>query len=286
MTTKINISKSNNNFKIKNQPKVPVASYICNISSISKKLRKFHIKINDIEHNINSKDGIINTGIININNLGYIYNVDEDNDKSIVNKEYVDTHGGGIDPTKPLHLEGQPSLTTTGHVIIGYNKLDESQNKIIIDSSNGNIDTKGIITSNSIILQNGTIETVNDTDNSLINRKYYYDHMSGLNPYETLYLYDDPSLITTGNIIIKNNNENIIILNSSGDIITKNINIETGILTSQPISDNNITNKEYVDNKISNDCILKNETNEQTITCPLNLENNAKITKLLIPVNN
>ena len=265
-------------------------------SNLISKLRKFKIhydnKINTIEHNINSPDGIINTGTINVNQGGYIYNVDEDNNYAIVNKEYVDTHGGGIDKTKPLHLQGIPSLTTTGNIIAGYNSLDETQNKLIIEATNGNVITQGKITANSIEILNGTIENVNETDNSIINRKYYYDNMQGVDPSTTLHLQGTPSLTTTGDVIIGYDsaeplNNKISIEGNTGNISTtgninaNNLQIVNGYITTEPSENTSIVNKEYVDTQ----CLLTNNENEQNITGPINLENDVKIYKLLMPIN-
>lgn len=298
MTTKIIIHKSDNNlnnFKIKQKSYVPVVSYVKTSSNLISRLHKYKIytyeKIKQIEHNINSEDGVITTGTINIHNPSYIYNIDEDNDKSIVNKEYVDTHGGGIDKTKPLHLQGIPSLTTTGNIIAGYNSLDESQNKLVVDASTGNVNTKGNITANSISAQLGTIESVEEEDNAIINRKYYYDNMTGVNPDVPLHLNGTPSLTTTGNVIIGYDkytpeNNKITVEGDSGNIITvgnitaNNIEINNGTISSPPLTNTSIVNKEYVDNT----CILKDTENEQVIEGPLDLQNSLKISTLLIPI--
>lgn len=295
MTSKLIISSTNNKFNILKMKKeyTPINSFIHTSSNSIARLKKYKILLTNINNNINSKNGTIETGKIILNEPSYIYNIDEDNDKSIVNKEYVDTHGGGIDKTKPLHLKGTPSLTTTGNIIAGYNEEDETQNKLIINSSNGNVLTQGTIISNSLEIQTGTIETVNNTDNSIINKKYYYDNMTGFDPSKTLNLKGEPSLTTTGNIIISNNlssseNNKIIIESNTGNITTlgyitaNNLQIENGNIINQPLTENNIVNKKYVDEN----CILLNDTTEQNISTPLNLQNNVKLNKLYIPINN
>ena len=86
---------------------------------------------------------------------------------------------------------------------------------------------------------------------------------------------------TNSNIYIKDNSTNIISLNNNGKIKAETIELNTGTIEHNPINDTDIVNKKY----ISNNLVSKNDTNEQQINGPLNLQNQVKFTALLIPIN-
>ena len=62
------------------------------------------------------------------------------------------------------------------------------------------------------------------------------------------------------------------------------LTINNGTIESDPSEEKDIVNKKYVDNKIDEDTLLKNKTEEQIVNGPVNFNNTTKIAILSLPV--
>ena len=235
-----------------------------NVISHNAHLLKIKKKISKINKNINSDEGVIKTGEINVKS-GTIDDIESTADpNSIVNKKYVDEHSGGFDPSQQMNLTNEISLTTKGTIKVGVD--DEHTNPKTILNSDGTVNTI------RIELNNGIVSEVKneDGDYAIVNKKYVDEHSGQVDPSQTLELTNEKSMTTTGNVLIgydKINDTQKIKLSKDGDI-----NVIKGFVSTMDDNNLSIVNKVYVDTNINdiNDDIYDINTTLNTHTEDIN----------------
>ena len=201
------------------------------------------IKIDDVNADsenpkiVLNSNGIITTDTINILN-GYVDDIaSDDEDDRIVNKKYVDTHGGGggFDPEQTLELKvNDLSLTGAGSIYVGYDY--DTTDKTIELNKNGSI-----YLGNDINTGDTQYKAIELNNNGSIYTGYDAENTTPIDPHQT----------KRGMIIDE----------------TGNVNIKSGKIrdeideTSDDIS---IINKKYVDNNFVNKSDLVPKTEEDT----------------------
>lgn len=234
-------------------------------------------RIKQLEHDVYEDDGHINTGSIDLHKGSKIeYEItDETDPKSIVSKQYVDDHTN-IDVNDTLHLKNPNiSLETDGAILIHKNNADNgiiSSGNVIIQDSDDNevikLSNNGNIKAQNIELQFGKIYNnviVNDED--ITNKKFVVDYVDTKFSTEYVSKTDMNLQIIAGPIQFNNT-----------------IQIENGTIENEPLNDNDIVNKKYVDNKISDDYLSKVDMNEQTVNGPVFFNNISKFNIISLPI--
>jgi len=211
---------------------------------------------------LNSNGSVISSAVITdeINVIkGYVQDIPESDtdsniDNRIVNKKYVDTHGGGIKPEDTLELKNNDvSMTASGNVYVGYDYI--LGDKTIELNKNGSIYLGDDINTNDA--QNTTYKAIElNNDGSIY---------SG---------YDENNEITTN----PHQNKRGIIIDETGDI-----NIKSGIIRDEINNASNsksIINKDYVDtNFVKQSYIDDNFVNKNALIQKTSEDDNTIYTK-------
>ena len=285
-------------------------SLVSSTKYLNNKVHKYKsekARIKQLEHDVYENDGHINTGSITLHQNGIIdYDItDDSNPKTIASKKYVDEHTN-IDINKTLELKntslslktegliqigssGGTSIETIGNIIV-KNLNDDDVIKLL---NNGNIKAK------NIEINGGTINNYPINNNDIVNKEYVDSKFSSeyvskvdeneqtiegpIKFNETIKIQKDTDgIISFGNIIIKDTNDDEIIkLSNEGNIKANNIEVNGGKINTYPVNDEDITNKkfveDYVDEKFSTDYLSKIDTNLQTVSGPINFESTITI---------
>ena len=156
-------------------------------------------------------------------------------------------------------------------------------------------DEDGHINTGSITLHEGSkieYEITEETDPKALVPKQYVDDHTNIDVNETLHLKNSnvsletdgaiqvgnngsgTSIETTGNIIVKDSNDNIVItLSNDGKIKANNIEVVNGKRTGIILNEDDIVNRSYVDNIFNDKYLSKTDLNLQTVEGPINFEN-------------
>jgi len=231
-------------------------------------------RIKQLEHDVYDDNGHINTGSITLHEGSVIdYEITEETDpKSLVPKQYVDDHMN-IDVNETLHLKNSNvSLETDGTIIVhkDTNGIISSGNIIIQDSNDDEViklSNDGNIKAQNIEINGGQIQNYPINDKDITNKKFVVDYVDSKLSTEYLSKIDTNLQTVEGPI------------NFEGTLTINNGSIE-----SDPSEEKDIVNKKYVDNKIDEDTLLKNKTDEQIVNGPVNFNNTTKIAILSLPV--
>lgn len=181
---------------------------------------------------------------------GYLYNTPTESN-NLVNKSYVDSKD-----TEIINSLNSNVSTLNGNIENAKTEL------------NGNIDNAKIelqenITSaingiNTISLNSGTLENIQNKDNSLTN-KLYVDNQISKAKVEL-----NNSIKTASDDTKAELNQNI--TDAINNIKIDNVNLTTGTISTDPANDTDITNKKYIDN-------AKSELNAKIISTVNGIKN-------------
>ena len=188
-----------------------------NLNNLNEKV-DFNNDINEINEKINSEDGNIKTGNIETENIEVqigILNVnveDDDDEKRIVNKKYVDdkfAEKRNVNfKSQNDFTESEYSITSQGSIAIGCNNPDQPDESKIVLNSNGSVIASAVI-ADEINITKGYVQDIpeSDTDpnidNRIVNKKYVDTHGGGIKPDDTLELKNsDVSMTASGNVYV------------------------------------------------------------------------------------
>ena len=195
---------------------------------------------------------------------GYLYNSPTESN-NLVNKNYVDTKANAItEEFKKKDTEIISSLNSNVSLINDYIQSSKSELNGNIESAkselNENISTaiNGI---NTISLSTGTLENVQNNNNSLTNKSYVDGQISKAKLELNNTIEDTKTEINTSIDNSVNNAKselNTSINNAKAELNAKiistvngikNVDLTTGTISTTPTNNNDISNKKYVDAK-------------------------------------
>lgn len=174
---------------------------------------------------------------------GYLYNSPTENN-NLVNKSYVDSKATTItNEFRNKDTEIISSLNSNVSLINDY--IQSTKSELNGNIENAKIELNENITSaingiNTISLSNGTLENVQNANNSLINKNYVDNQISKAK------VELNNSIKTASNDTKAELNQNI--TNAINNIKIDNVNLTTGTISTDPANDTDITNKKYIDN--------------------------------------
>ena len=195
--------------------------------------QSFPFNIFKLKESIKNIDTVISsTEIQKINTLtiekGYLYDTPTE-DNNLVNKSYVDTIADKINNVKS-------ELNTS---------IENSKSEL-----NNNISTK-ISQISEVSLSRGTLENVQNLNNSLINKNYVDGQINKAKNELNNTINSTKSEINSYIDSSINNaktelNQNI--TDALNNLQIENVNLTTGTISTDPANDTDITNKKYIDN--------------------------------------
>ena len=232
--------------------------------------KSFNMNLFKLKDSIKNTDTFIFTSEANkIGTLtidkGYLYNTPTESN-NLVNKSYVDTKATAITKEfKSKDSEIISSLNSNVSLINDYIQSSKSELNGNIESAktelNENI-TTAISQINTVSLSSGTLENVQNNNNSLTNKNYVDGQISKAKLELNNTIEDTKTEINTSIDNSVNNAKselNTSINNAKAEFNAKiistingirNIDLTTGTISSTPTNDTDITNKKYVDNSL------------------------------------
>ena len=231
-------------------------------------------RIKQLEYDVYDENGHINTGSITLHQGSIVgYDITDETDlRAIVSKGYVDDRTN-INVNDTLHLKNSNvSLETDGAIIVHKDTtgIISSGNVIVQDSNDDEVislSNDGEITAKKITLLNGTIENPPVSDNDIPNMGYVKSYVDS--KFSEDYLSKTETTLQTVEGPIKFEGQ---------------ITLDKGTIENDPSNDYDIANKRYVDNKLNEEALLKNKTEEQPVNGPVKFNNTTKIAILSLPV--
>ena len=163
---------------------------------------------------------------------GYLYNSPTESN-NLVNKNYVDAEANEIKNSISSNVSTLNENIENAKTELNGN-IESAKSEL-----NENI-TTAISQINTISLSTGTLQNIQNADNSLTN-KLYVDNQIGKAKLELT-----NSIKTASNDTKAELNQNI--TDAINNIKIDNVNLTTGTISTDPANDTDITNKKYIDN--------------------------------------